>query len=78
MSIAFVTGATGFLGGQLVKQLIQQGWSVRALHRSPTDAARLRALGAEPVRGDLGDASSLRTGMQGAQVVFHAAALFKM
>lgn len=78
MSIAFVTGATGFLGGQLVRQLIELGWTVRALHRSPADAARLQALGAEPVRGDLGDASSLRTGMRGAQVVFHAAALFKM
>lgn len=78
MKIAFVTGGTGFLGARLVQQLVGQGWNVRALHRSQADAARLRALGAEPIRGDLGDASSLCIGMKGVEVVFHAAALFKM
>lgn len=78
MSIAFVTGATGFLGGRLVRQLVEKGWTVRALHRSPADAARLRALGADPVKGDLDDVSALRVRMAGARVVFHAAALFKM
>lgn len=73
---AFVTGGTGFLGGRLVARLVADGWIVRALHRAPADAARLRALGAEPVQGDLGDEASLRRGLAGAEVVFHAAALF--
>ena len=78
MSIAFVTGGTGFLGRRLVEKLVELGWSVRALHRSPEDAERLRALGAEPVQGDLDTEPALRRGMLGADVVFHSAALFTM
>jgi nucleoside-diphosphate-sugar epimerase len=78
MAIAFVTGGTGLLGGRLVETLLLAGWAVRALHRSPKDADRLRALGAEPVQGDLGDIASLRGGLVGADVVFHCAALFTM
>ncbi|QJU56561.1 NAD-dependent epimerase/dehydratase family protein [Sphingomonas sp. AP4-R1] len=78
MTIAFVTGGTGFLGRHLVTRLVTDGWTVRALHRAPADAERLRALGAEPVRGDLGDPASLARAVAGTEVVFHAAALFKM
>jgi nucleoside-diphosphate-sugar epimerase len=78
MRKAFVTGGTGFLGRRLVEQLVEQGWSVRALHRSPKDAERLRALGAEPIEGDLDTEPALRRGMAGADVVFHSAALFVM
>ena len=78
MAIAFVTGGTGLLGGRLVETLLRDGWTVRALHRAPKDADRLLALGAEPVQGDLGDAASLRNGVEGADVVFHCAALFTM
>jgi nucleoside-diphosphate-sugar epimerase len=78
MAIAFVTGGTGLLGGRLVETLVKAGWSVRALHRAPKDAERLRALGAEPVQGDLGDVASLRRAVVGAEVVFHCAALFVM
>jgi nucleoside-diphosphate-sugar epimerase len=78
MAIAFVTGGTGLLGARLVETLVREGWTVRALHRSTKDAGRLRALGAEPVQGDLGDAASLRGGVAGADVVFHCAALFTM
>ncbi|WP_249194946.1 NAD-dependent epimerase/dehydratase family protein [Gluconobacter cerinus] len=35
MATAFVTGATGLLGRNLVERLVQQGWTVRALHRNP-------------------------------------------
>ncbi len=76
MTTAFVTGGTGFLGRRLIEVLVARGWTVRALHRSPADAARLRNLGAEPAQGDLTDAQSLRRGLAGAEVVFHAAALF--
>lgn len=78
MAIAFVTGGTGLLGGRLVETLLRDGWTVRALYRSPKDADRLLALGAEPVQGDLGDISSLRPGVAGADAVFHCAALFTM
>jgi nucleoside-diphosphate-sugar epimerase len=78
MSIAFVTGGTGFLGGRLVEKLVERGWTVRALYRSSADAEGLRTLGAEPVQGDLGTVQALRSGMVGAEVVFHSAALFTM
>jgi nucleoside-diphosphate-sugar epimerase len=78
MAIAFVTGATGLLGRHLVERLVQEGWTVRALHRNPRDAVKLRAIGAEPFVGDLGDQAGLRDGIAGADTVFHAAALFTM
>ncbi|MEJ5143645.1 NAD-dependent epimerase/dehydratase family protein [Gluconobacter albidus] len=78
MSTAFVTGATGLLGRRLVEQLVQQGWNVRVLHRNPSDAVKLRAIGAEPIGGELEDQAALRKGMAGADTVFHAAALFTM
>ncbi|BBD99849.1 hypothetical protein SAMIE_1033500 [Sphingobium amiense] len=78
MKTAFVTGATGLLGRHLVRNLIDRGWTVRALHRSAGDAEALRQIGAEPVRGDLDDPATLRQGMAGVDAVFHAAALFTM
>ncbi|WP_404713698.1 NAD-dependent epimerase/dehydratase family protein [Sphingomonas sp. MMS24-J13] len=78
MAIAFVTGATGLLGSHLVERLVREGWTVRALHRKPEDAAKLRKIGAEPIAGDLADPSALRRGVAGAYAVFHAAALFTM
>jgi nucleoside-diphosphate-sugar epimerase len=51
-----------------------EGWEVRALARSDKAAERVRSLGAEPVRGDLDDVASLRTGAEGCEVAFHAAA----
>ena len=62
---AFVTGATGFLGRSIVEELVAAGRPVRALARSDAAAQRLIAIGAEPVRGDLRDRSSLETGFAG-------------
>ena len=75
MTKAFVTGGTGFLGGRLIKMLVNKGWQVRALHRSPGDAAKLAAMGAVPVQGDLDNVDALSRGMGDAEVVFHAAAM---
>jgi nucleoside-diphosphate-sugar epimerase len=72
--IAFVTGGSGFIGGALVRRLVGEGWKVRALARSDRSAERLAELGAEPARGDLDDASSIRSGAEGCEVAFHAAA----
>ncbi len=72
---AFVTGASGFVGGALVGALLADGWTVRALARSSEAAAQVAAAGAEPVGGDLADRAAIRRGAEGAQVAFHAAAM---
>jgi nucleoside-diphosphate-sugar epimerase len=71
---AFVTGGSGFIGGKLVQRLVSEGRPVRALARSEASAERVAELGAEPVRGDLGDRASLAAGAVGCDVAFHLAA----
>jgi dihydroflavonol-4-reductase len=70
---AFVTGASGFLGRAIVEELVASGRPVSALARSDAAAQRLIALGAEPVRGDLRDRSSLEAGFAGCETVYHMA-----
>ena len=74
MAEVLLTGATGFLGQHLLRELVLSGTKVRALSRSSAGDAVLRGLGAEPVRGDVTDAEALRTAMAGVDAVFHAAA----
>ena len=74
MSSAFVTGGSGFVGGQLIRALVARGDEVSALARSGDAAGRVEGSGARPVRADLDDPAALRDGMRGAAVVFHAAA----
>lgn len=74
MSIVFVTGATGFLGQHLVRELVGGGAAVRGLSRSPAGDAAVAALGAVPVRGDLSDAVALGAAVAGVDAVFHTAA----
>jgi dihydroflavonol-4-reductase len=69
----FVTGGTGFLGGAIIERLIAQGRPVKALTRSEDGAGKLRALGAEAVRGDVLDHEALRDAMRRCRVVYHAA-----
>ena len=71
---AFVTGGSGFIGGRLVERLVAEGRPVRALARSEAAAERVAALGAEPVRGDIGDRGSLAGAAGGSDVAFHLAA----
>ena len=68
-----VTGATGYLGVDLVHALRAQGREVRALARSDAGAARLEGSGAEVVRGDVTEPESLPAAFEGVTRVFHMA-----
>jgi dihydroflavonol-4-reductase len=72
----FVTGATGFIGGAIVRQLLEAGHEVRALVRPASNTRQLVGLPVEQVPGDVRDSMSLRKGMAGCHWVFHAAALY--
>jgi nucleoside-diphosphate-sugar epimerase len=74
----FLTGATGFLGGVLARQLVASGHVVRAVVRTPAKADALRALGVQLVAGDVTDAASMRDPMRGADGVFHVAGWYKI
>jgi nucleoside-diphosphate-sugar epimerase len=74
MPTAFVTGGSGFIGGRLIRRLVRDGWSVRALARSDSAEQRVAELGAEPARGELGDAGSIAAGAEGCELAFHLAA----
>ena len=69
----FVTGATGFIGTELVKELIEAGHQVRGLARSAESAQLLKAAGADVHFGDIEDLDSLRTGATGMDAVVNLA-----
>jgi nucleoside-diphosphate-sugar epimerase len=69
----FVTGSTGFIGTELVKELIAAGHYVRGLTRSDTGMEQLKEAGAEVHRGDLQDLNCLRTGATGMDAVVNLA-----
>jgi dihydroflavonol-4-reductase len=74
----FVSGGTGFIGGEVVRQLRGRGEEVVCLVRSPEKAAQLRELGCELVSGDLSDARALSEGMKGCDALIHAAAMYEV
>ncbi len=74
----FVTGGTGFIGGEVVRQLRARGDEVACLVRTPAKATKLTELGCELVSGDLGDAEALRKGMEGCDALIHAAAMYEV
>jgi nucleoside-diphosphate-sugar epimerase len=73
MSTVFVTGATGVIGRATVPRLIAAGYTVRALSRSAANDDAIRAMGAEPSRGDLFDADALAQAVDGVDAVMHLA-----
>jgi nucleoside-diphosphate-sugar epimerase len=62
------------VGGALIRRLVADGWTVRALARSDRSAQAVEEAGAEAVRGDLDDTAAMRAGAEGADVFHHAAA----
>ncbi|MEB3336490.1 MAG: hopanoid-associated sugar epimerase [Leptolyngbyaceae bacterium] len=73
----FVTGGTGFIGANLVRLLVQEGYAVRALVRSTSPLDNLQGLEVETVKGDLND-PALADQMVGCQFLFHVAAHYSL
>jgi dihydroflavonol-4-reductase len=73
-----VTGATGFLGNHVARQLVAAGHPVRVLVRSSSNLASLEGFQAERVVGDLQDLSSLDRAMKGVRRVYHVAADYRL
>jgi nucleoside-diphosphate-sugar epimerase len=69
----FVTGASGHIGSAVVPELIKAGHEVTGLARSEASAAAVKAMGAEPRRGDLTDPDGLRAAAADADAVVHLA-----
>lgn len=74
----FLTGGTGFIGGEVARLLRERGDEVLALVRTPSKAGGLAAMGCELIEGDLSDEAALRTAMSGVDAVVHGAAIYEI
>ncbi|MGQ9498255.1 MAG: SDR family oxidoreductase [Desulfotomaculales bacterium] len=75
--MVLVTGATGFVGRHVVRELLARGAEVRCLVRRPDKAAEVLARGVELVQGDVTDPASLRGACAGAKQVVHLVAIIR-
>ena len=78
MAKYFVTGATGFIGCRVARQLVAAGHDVVAIARNPESARDLESIGVDVRRGDITDPDSLRGLMAGVDGVFHIAGWYKI
>lgn len=78
MKRCFVTGASGFIGANLVHELVRQGHQVKALLRESSDRRGLESAAIEPVWGDVCDRVKLAAGLRGCDWCFHVAASYHL
>jgi len=74
----FVTGATGFVGSHVARELAKRGADLRLLVRAGSNRSNLEGLNAELFTGELCDPESLRRGVAGCEFVFHVAADYRL
>src|SRR5258708_4952759 len=72
-----ITGATGFIGRQLTRDLVERGHAVRILARNRRKAKALFGDSVEVATGDLDDGASLARACRGAEVVYHIAGIYR-
>lgn len=73
-----VTGATGFIGANIVRALLDAGASVRVLTRPGSDTRNLTGLPVEMAYGDVRDIASLQLALQGCDTLYHVAAHYSL
>lgn len=74
----FVTGATGFVGANIVRELLKDGREVRVLVRATSVLSNLKGLDVEICKGDLCDIACMRQLLKGCDVLYHAAADYRL
>src|SRR5947208_16141663 len=75
---ALVTGATGFVGANVARELLREGATVRVLGRPGGDRRAIEGLKVDVCDGDLVDPASVRRAVEGARTVFHVAADYRL
>jgi dihydroflavonol-4-reductase len=78
MPTAFITGGTGFIGGHLIRKVCQQGFHVKALVRKSTSQNISKSTSVDLIQGDLSNIAAIRSGMKDCDLVFHAAADYRL
>jgi dihydroflavonol-4-reductase len=78
LDVAFVTGASGFVGSAVARALIRSGYAVRVLVRRSSPRVNLEHVDLEIIEGDMLDAKAVAAAMKGARYVLHVAADYRL